>query len=240
MATSLVTARPRRAVRLFAEDPELLRAAPPRVRDHLKGSFFADTAYLEHGFWRPDLDLQDEAAGLLIVAGVLAREVTIAGARNVELLGPGDVLTQIDEYGLTVARQTVFEVVIPTELAILDDRFVQLISRVPQLLPEVMKRAARRAHCLSAHFALSRVRPMSKRLHLFLWQLADRWGRRIGDEVVIPLPLTHELLSRAVGGDRAAISRAITELRNADLVERGPDRSWILRGVPAEVGLSFV
>ena len=222
----------RPAVRLFAEDRGLFQTLPQSLRDQARDQFYAETITADSGSWQPELSSDEQIVALLVLRGLLAKEVTIAGERNAELLGPGDLLTPTDDYGRTIHRESAFEVIIPAELAVLDDRFLRLASRAPELIPALLARVGQRAHCLATHLAISRARPLSVRVHLMLWELADRWGTRRGQDVVIPVPLTHELLARVCVAERPAVTRAITELRERGRVSRGEDRGWILHDAP--------
>jgi DNA-binding IclR family transcriptional regulator len=69
-------------------------------------------------------------------------------------------------------------------------------------------------------------------VHLLLWHLADRFRRSHPEGVVLPLPLSHELLAQLVGAQRPSVSRALKELERAGVVARRPDGSWWLGGEP--------
>jgi DNA-binding GntR family transcriptional regulator len=44
--------------------------------------------------------------------------------------------------------------------------------------------------------------------------------------------LTHELLGGLVGAQRAPVTRALGRLRNAGVIRRRQDGSWLLQGEP--------
>lgn len=77
---------------------------------------------------------------------------------------------------------------------------------------------------------------LSTRLHLLLWHLADRFGRVLTKGVVLPLPLSHELLAQLVGAQRPSVSRALKELDRAEVIARRPDGTWWLGGKPPRGG----
>lgn len=54
------------------------------------------------------------------------------------------------------------------------------------------------------------------------------------DGVVVPIPLTHELLASIVGARRPSVTTALRSLREEGLVERCEDGSWLLHGDPPE------
>jgi CRP/FNR family cyclic AMP-dependent transcriptional regulator len=225
-----LTTHRRTALRLFAEDPSLLREVPPRVADRLRRSFVAETLALEQGIWNPEAERLEGVVGLLVLEGLLTRDVELAGVHGTEIVGPGDFLARGDADGHTFRRQTRFEVVLGAEIALLDARFLRLAARQPGLLSEVLRRSASRAHCLAVQLAISHMRPPAARVQLLLWHFADRWGIRQGDRTVIPLPLTHALLGRVIGAERATVSRALATLRRQRLVSHDPGGDWVLYG----------
>jgi hypothetical protein len=60
---------------------------------------------------------------------------------------------------------------------------------------------------------------------MLFWQLADRWGQMTPEGVVLPLPLTHELLGQLVGLHRPTTSTALQRLTRAGEIARRPDRA---------------
>jgi len=54
------------------------------------------------------------------------------------------------------------------------------------------------------------------------------------DGVVVPLPLTHELIGQVVGARRPAVTTALGHLHAHGLVARRADGGWLLRGAPPQ------
>jgi DNA-binding transcriptional ArsR family regulator len=57
------------------------------------------------------------------------------------------------------------------------------------------------------------------------------------DGLIVPLPLTHQALGRLVGAERPTVSLAITQLKEAGVLDRRDDASWVLRGHHAGIGV---
>jgi len=124
-----------------------------------------------------------------------------------------------------------WSVLAPMRVALLDARVAALAGRMPAFAGELVARGARRARALSAQLALSQVPRVDARLHGFLWHLAERHGRVRTDGVLLPLPLTHELLAGLVGARRPSVTTALGQLSRRGAVSRVPE-GWLLGGSP--------
>jgi len=166
--------------------------------------------------------------GLLVIDGVLARDVTVPGSVATELLGAGDVIRPTDTSETTTVGSDVSWCVIdPVRAAVLDRRLIALAAQWPPVLEALLSRAVSRAHAVTLRQASMRVPQLDRRILVVLWSLADRWGHVRPDGVSLPLPLTHDLLGRLVGAGRPAVTRALTRLRQGGLVRRTAG-AWIL------------
>jgi CRP/FNR family transcriptional regulator, cyclic AMP receptor protein len=67
---------------------------------------------------------------------------------------------------------------------------------------------------------------------LFLWHLADRWGRVGPGGVQVPVRVTHETLGRLVRAQRPSVTRAVNQLATRGALSRGADGCWVLHGEP--------
>jgi hypothetical protein len=69
---------------------------------------------------------------------------------------------------------------------------------------------------------------------VLFWFLADRWGGREAGQVVLKIPLQHELLSALVSAERASVSRSLKALSRRGQISRRADGYWVLHGVPPQ------
>ena len=205
------------------------------------------------GVWDPR-SVSPEAAplGLLVVGGALARTTELGGRRAVEVVSEGDLLWPWDDDALdqrfrgrgAASEGAVnggleapgpaaasWSVLALLRIALLDARVASLAGRMPAFAGELVARGARRARAMSAQLALSQVPRVDARLHGFLWHLAERHGRVRTDGVLLPLPLTHELLAGLVGARRPSVTTALGELSRRGAVSRVPE-GWLLGGSP--------
>jgi CRP/FNR family transcriptional regulator, cyclic AMP receptor protein len=150
-----------------------------RARRACKGPLVSTPA----GTWALPSTVGDTGAllGLVIITGLVCREMGLRDRRVVELLGPGDVLQ------LPASQDS------------------------PHLGTGVTLTAAADTEMLA-----------------LLWYLAQRWGVVTAAGIVLPLPLSHDLLGQMVGARRPTVSLAVAELQESGVINRLPDGSWLL------------
>jgi len=222
-------------VRVFDEAPELLQQLDNGDAATLR-QLTTKMIRLEPGVWQ--LRFQNGELrgnlGLLVLDGLLTRQVVIGEATCAELLGGGDILrpwTEIESGIASIASESRWQIVMPTRVAILNARFALQIARWPDVTAAIIDRVVQRARWLSFHLAVCHIVGVELRLLIVLWHFADRWGRMTGSGVKLPLPLSHGLLAGIVGARRPTVSTALGALRDQGLVER-IESGWLLHGDP--------
>ncbi len=170
--------------------------------------------------------------GLLLIDGVLARNLVVHRRTCSELLGPGDLLrpwvSAVPDESIRIDAN--WMVVEPTRFAVLDHRFVVAVSRFPEVTGALMDRLVLRSRWLGFHLAICHLPKVEDRLVLTLWHLADRWGRVTPDGVVIPVPLNHRVLAAIVGARRPSVTTALGALQKREVLERTSRGGWLLHG----------
>ena len=235
--TSSAIARPRRcdAVRVFEHEPDLLRGLDGPTAELLRTRVVVPRLQLACGSWVPPAGADlDGALGLLVLDGVLSRSISLHGRCCAELLGAGDLLRPWD---LPPADDSLddrcsWRVLQPATLAVLDERFAVVAGRWPKIIAALLARSTERSHGLAFHLAIAQIRQAETRLLMLFWHLAERWGRVTPGGVVLPLPLTHELLGDLVCLHRPTTSTALQRLSRAGEIARRSDRGWMLLGEP--------
>jgi CRP/FNR family cyclic AMP-dependent transcriptional regulator len=223
-------------VRVLEEDPELAAGLDPTSLQLATRHAIAAVETIAPGVWTPERPADGGAGhlGLLVLDGLLMRDVTFARAACTELLGRGDLLRPWDweREVVTVRPRFVWTALQPVRLAVLDRRITAILGRWPELVSALAARAVRRSEELATTQATSHLTRVDARLELLFWGLADRWGRVGHDGVVLELPLTHQVLGRLVGAQRPSVTTALSDLTRRRVVERRDDGAWILRGDP--------
>jgi CRP-like cAMP-binding protein len=187
--------------------------------------------------WNPDeVELgPDPGLGLIVVDGLMEREVHVAGRTAAELLGPGDVLRPWDMADVDAACVPVeaeWTVLEPARVAVLDSRATAIAVRCPRLASVLMSRTLQRARSLAVLLAIAQIRRLDARILTLLWHLADRFGRVRMDGVALPIPLKHATMAKLLAATRPSVSSALAALAAADRLERLEGGGWLLKGDP--------
>jgi CRP/FNR family cyclic AMP-dependent transcriptional regulator len=223
-------------VRVLEEDPELATGLDQTSVQLATRHAIAAVETVAPGTWEPAPPPDGGAGhlGLLVLDGLLMRDVTFTRAACTELLGRGDLLRpwDWDREVVTVRPQVTWTALQPVRLAVLDRRITAILGRWPELIAAVASRAVRRASELATTQATSHLTRVDARLELLFWGLADRWGRVGPDGVVLELPLTHQVLGRLIGAQRPSVTTALSDLTRRGVIDRREDGAWVLRGEP--------
>lgn len=218
---------------VLLEDPDLAEGVPASARTRLAQACTVPELRIEPGRWPGEEVEPGDAMGMLLMDGLLIRRVGIDGRYGAELLGRGDLLRPWQEESgtLTLPLSSVWMATQPSRLAMLDEGFIALLGRYPQLGSRVIARAVRRSRHLTTHMAIAHQARVDVRLHMTFWHLASRFGRVRGDGVVVPLRLTHTILAELVAAQRPTVTSALSALAKQGLV-RSLDGAWLLTGDP--------
>ena len=224
-------------VNVVDEDPDLAEHLSAERLEQARRDAVARLVVMEAGQWfaAERMAADTGALGILVLDGVILRSVSVGGRQGLELFGPGDLMRPFEaaEHSQALVPADVgWRALTRTRLAILDARFTGRICGYPEVIDQLSGRLERRSSTHALRLTIMQEPRLSMRLRLLLWHLADRFGRVHADGVVLPLPLSHELLAQLVGAQRPSVSRALKQLERAQVVTRRPDGSWWLRGQP--------
>jgi CRP/FNR family transcriptional regulator, cyclic AMP receptor protein len=219
-----------RAASLFDLDPELSEQLDERQRNEARTRAIVPVADLPPGPWAPAglLDAVARPFGVMVVEGLLLREILLAGSTATELLGPCDIVAGAPVDDPLLPAEARWNVPQAARVAILDDRLLLILRAWPAVGRMLLDRAARREARLSTHRAIAQLPRVDLRLLAFFAHLSERWGRIASTGVIMPLHLTHETLGRLIGARRPTVSLALKELASDGLLQRRADGSWVL------------
>jgi hypothetical protein len=222
--------------RILEADPDLARNLAPDSVRAISPHLVADVLELPAGDWNPDrAEPHPGHLGYLVLDGLILRRTEINGARSGELISSGDLIRPWLEEPISFSNFE-WRVMEPSRLAVLDRRLgVRLCSR-PELSAALLDRLTLRTRSLAIHAATENMRGLEDRLLALFWHLAERWGSREQEVVVVPIQLTHETLSLLVGARRPSVTTALGVLSERHALERRDDGSWVLHGLPPSVG----
>src|SRR5215208_2860957 len=225
-------------IHLLEADPDLGALLSDARRTDAERELVVRTHRLPVGPWDVSrlAGASGDHIGLLILDGVLARELVVADHVSAELLGPGDVVRpwQGTTRAALLPVDAVWTVLSSLTVAVLDRRFAAEAARYPEITSALFDRLGERSLRLATTQAISQLTRVDRRLKALFWHLAERWGRVAGDGVVVPLALTHRILGQLVGARRPTVSTALSELAERGELVRRSDGSWLLRGDPPD------
>jgi hypothetical protein len=178
-----------------------------------------------------------EHVGLLLVDGVVAREVVLEDNVSAELLGPGDLVRpwQADPPAQLIRADVRWTIVEEARFAVLDRHFAAQLPRYPEVNAMFIDRLTERAQRLAMTQAISQLNGVERRLLALFWHLSERWGRVVRDGISLPLPLPHRVIAQLVGARRPTVSTALGHLAERNELVRRPDGGWLLTGEPVGV-----
>lgn len=227
----------RGAVHLLAQDPGLAAGLGEEERAAATRAIMATQMILEPGSYdAATFEMHEHHVGLIVLEGLLVREVVVAGRVCGELLDGGSLVRPWDRTGehAPLPYDICWRVIQPTRLAILDERLIALCSRWPPVATALLERSIERAQRLALSVAIHSLEHVELRLLVLLWHLADRFGRVTPSGTVVPVALTHSELGKLVGAQRPTVSRALGSLIARGMLRRSEDRTWVLIGEPPE------
>jgi CRP/FNR family cyclic AMP-dependent transcriptional regulator len=234
----LTVSSQRSTISLLQAEPELGEGLNPQERTAAERVLTVPARALEAGDWDPAAEFDEitPIVGVMVLEGLLTRDILFAGRTTTELLGAGDLLRpwdddlQFEPLPFTVR----WRVHAAARVAILDTRVAMAAGRWPAIAAALGARHVRRARGLAFQRAIAQLPRVDDRLIVVLWVMAERWGRVGPDGVRLPIDLPHRTLATLVGARRPSVTTALTGLARAGLVERVND-GWLLHGDPADV-----
>jgi CRP/FNR family transcriptional regulator, cyclic AMP receptor protein len=169
-----------------------------------------------------------EPFGLVVVEGLLAREVALGDRTSTSLYGPGDVFDLNTDESSSLA--TGGAVICPDDalVAVLDDRLLAAMREWPRMISRLFAIAMRQLERADLNAAIGQLERVEDRLLGFFWLLADRWGRRGRAGIAIEQPLTHEAIGHLIGARRPTVSLGLRTLAEQGALTRSPEGTWLL------------
>jgi CRP/FNR family cyclic AMP-dependent transcriptional regulator len=225
-----------RAISLIDADPDLGRLLTGDALEEARRDLVARVHALEPGPWDGERlrVAGPEHVGLMLVDGLMTRELALADNVSAELLGPGDVVRPWQAKGpeQLVPFSVRWSVIEETRLAVLDQRFGAALAQHPEVNAMLIDRLTERTQRLSLMQAISQLNGVDRRLMTLFWHLAERWGRVTPYGVVVSIPVPHRVVAQLVGARRPTVSTALSQLAARGELVRTPDGTWLLTGAP--------
>lgn len=219
------------AVFVLDVDPDLGGEIEPAERVIAAQACQGELLSLPRGPWPSAEEMadRDDLIAFVIVDGLLARELSLQDHSMVEFLGLTDVVPPPVASGfLCLGAETRLTAVTDLSLLVLGQPFVRAAARWPALLTALHRRLELQRESLALQGVIAQLASARHRVLLMLWHLGDRWGFMTPEGVVLPWPLSHEILGRLVGARRSTVTIALRGLDAGGAVHRRDDGSWLL------------
>ena len=195
-----------------------------------------DVLELPAGGWDPSESTERARGGfgLFVANGFLVRSVTLEHRSAAELVGPGDVVRPWQEdmpqtsYPLISRWRTLSS----ATLAVLGTEATGRLCGFPMVIAELAERLCGRSRRQAGLQVIAQLAAVEHRILLALWHLADEFGRVRPDGVMVPVPMTHEVLGMLVGARRPTVTGALGVLAERGLVRSARGEGWLLAGEP--------
>lgn len=216
---------------LLHADPDLATGVPAAELAVAERCLRVPVTRVGRGEWDPGSLLDERLLSVIVLRGLLLREVFVGDRVRAELLGPGDVLRPWEQESfeaLDVGYRCSWTALDVVDLGHLDARFGRIAARWPEITSRLMQRMAQRSQRLALQLAIGELQGVDVRLRTMLWYLAERWGHVTPQGVVVPFALTHETLGRLVGARRPSVTTALSSLAEEGTVRRFDDGRWLL------------
>jgi hypothetical protein len=228
-----------KAVHVLDADPDLGASLSPARLAEARSRLVARVHTLPQGRWTDAAahDAGPGQLGLLILDGVVSRELLMDDNVSAELLGQGDLLRPWQTPGPSrlLQAEVRWTVLQSARLAALGPGFARALTQFPEVNDVLIDRVTERANRLALGQAISQLNGVDRRVLALFWHLAERWGRMTTHGVTVPLALPHRIIAQLVGARRPTVSTAIVRLGERGLLERRSGGIWVLHGEP--VGL---
>jgi len=221
---------------LLALDPDLGNGLPPELWNSLDRTAQVVVTTFAAGEWRPPRSSAGVPSPVLLIEGLLAREVCIADRCSAELFGAGDIIQPPEASDGSASPQPRWTALSAGRLALLDNRLLAEASRSLPLLSSIASRSVRRGRLLGALALTRNMRRTDERLLFLFTVFALRWGRVRPDGIRLTLPVTHELLARLIGTRRQSVTSTLGELRDRAVLTTLPGGDWLLACDPDDRG----
>jgi CRP/FNR family cyclic AMP-dependent transcriptional regulator len=234
----------RTVIPLLDLDPDLGRLLPAERVAEARTALQVHVSVVRRGPW--DAARLSSAGrghlGLLVLDGVLAREILLADTISTELVGAGDLLSPWHEAdgSVLLAHDIRWTVLDDLRVAVLDHRSASRLGRFPEVNSVLLERMSARVQRMGVSQAISQLNGVDRRLLALFWHLAARWGRVTPDGVAVPMALSHRLLADLVGARRPTVTTALTRLAERGELLHREDATWLLTGLPIGIPTSQV
>ena len=224
-------------IALLRLDPSLGDAVPATDRPRVARALTAESrAYPPGSMDVYGMHLPPATFAVLVIEGSLIQETDVGGGTMTELMLRGDVMLPWRPSPTAPESVVRFTAAEDVRLAFLDDCFIKVAARWPELLAVIQRRLCDQKHWLATQGAICQLPRVDQRVMAIMWHLAARTGKVAADGTIVPRKLTHDALGILVGARRPTVSIAAKALQQDGHLIRRADGTWL---IPDAGGVCF-
>jgi hypothetical protein len=222
-------------VSLLDIDPDLGEPLSPDERERARALVQLRVLTIPKGPWEPP-EIDPAATGLLLISGLLVRQITLGTVSSTELVGPSDIIRPWEDELIPyiAAPPAQWRVIEELRLALIDGEATARIGHWPELAAAISGRLLRRTRALAYLMAAQHFLRVEDRLLATLWHLAGMWGRVTPQGTVVPFRLTHDTLAGIIGAQRPTTTTAIRSLTAQGKLALDERRCFVLLDRPSD------
>jgi hypothetical protein len=172
------------------------------------------------------------AFGLLVLEGIVFRQLVVGEQLGMRLLGPGDLLLSSGDPLPMLVGESRWRAVPGTRLVVLGRDFLLAARRWPELFTGLQLRWGQQLDRLMTQLVICQMPRVDQRVLALMWLLAESWGRVTPAGTTLPLGLTHDALGALVGARRPTVTLALRELTERGAILHQEEGWLLLEGPP--------
>ena len=219
-------------IRLLDAEPDFVAQLGEQERDQVARHLLLPTVTVDAGPWDVRaLDsahgVEGKALGFLVLEGVIAMKVAVAGRTCTRLILAQDLLLLDGVEDDVLPLRWSWAAIERATLVVFDQRLMVVTRRWPSLMTAIINRGALQARHALLQQAISQLPRVEDRLLGLLWAVADRRGVVRGSQIRIDLAITHETFAELIGARRPTVSLGLKKLAEDGLVSQD-SRGWLI------------
>ncbi len=219
-------------IRLLEADPELGARLEGEELDRARKYAMLPALHLEQGSWdiqqlRDARGVRGEVYGFVLTEGTITIDAVFADRRATRLLAPNELILLEGWDSDTLPVRWGWTVLVPTTIAVLDERLEVIARQWPSLMTALVIRGAEQTRHALLQQAISQLPRVEDRLLALMWSLADNRGIVRQDGVFVPLTLTHQTLAQMIGARRPTVSLGLKALHARGVLTSTGD-GWLI------------
>jgi CRP/FNR family cyclic AMP-dependent transcriptional regulator len=228
-------------------EPIPLSHALPELTAQSGAALSIDAEWVQAGPFRPErIPGAGVAVVVLLLRGLVARRMTLEDGGASELLGPGALLSPPGsggqaELGLP-GYEVRFEALETIRVGIVGPDLLAALADQPDVVAALLAGRGYQDAERAAMHAIGQLVGVDRRLLALFRLLAARHGRPTRGGLAVPVAVPHRLLAELVGARRPTVTTALRDLREAGLLRRLRDGTWLLEersAIPRRPGTRF-